>query len=167
MSVSHSPYGFLLKPVCISVADSFASLFRHKRAFVLSDGIIGDNNKDKLWISCPMHKRNYDLKGSSAGKCSNDDTVSIATFPAESREDGMVYVKLPPVEELDGVLGTEKWRIKSEGEVDPFESLDKRFKPMKGRKGTTSSHLTNGLGSHGKAQQILVGGERGSSGMDW
>lgn len=138
----------------------------HKRAFVLSDGLIGDDN-DKLWISCPLHKRNYDLKGENAGKCSNDESVNIATFPAESREDGLVYVKLPPVEELDRVLGTEKWRVKREGEENPFQSLDKKLKPMKGRKGVSASHLPSGIGAHGKAQAILVGGERGASRMDW
>ena len=101
----------------------------HKRAFVLSDGLIGDDNKDKIWISCPLHKRNYNLKGENAGKCNNDESVNIAMFPVEAREDGLVYVKLPPVEELDGVLGTEKWRIKKEGEQNPFESLDKKLEP--------------------------------------
>ena len=38
----------------------------HKRAFVLSDGLIGDDVKtDKLWVSCPYHKRNYELKGAA------------------------------------------------------------------------------------------------------
>ena len=139
----------------------------HRRAFVLSDGLIGDNEKGKFWVSCPIHKRNYELGGENAGKCSNDEAVNIATFPAEAREDGMVYVKLPPVEELDGVLGTEKWKVKSEGEQNVFESLDKKFKPMKGRKGVSASHLSNGLGAHGKAQAILVGGGSGSNGIDW
>ena len=140
----------------------------HKRAFVLSEGLIGGDNKaDKLWISCPMHKRNFQLNGDSAGNCSNDGSVNIATFPVEAREDGHVYVKLPPVEELDSVLGTEKWRAKKEGEQKPFESLDRKLMPMKGRKGIHTSHLPNGLGDHGKAQAILAGGERGSGGMDW
>ena len=140
----------------------------HKRAFVLSDGLIGDDSKaDKLWISCPLHKRNFNLKGENAGTCNNDSSVNIATFPVEAREDGHVYVKLPPVEELDGVLGTEKWRIKKDGEQNPFESMDKKLKPMKGRKGVHASHLPNGLGAPGKTQAILAGGERGSAGMDW
>lgn len=142
----------------------------HKRAFVLSDGLIGDDYKtDKLWVSCPYHKRNYSLKGDDAGKCSSDESVNIATFPVEAREDGLVYVKLPPVEELDGVLGTEKWKIKKE-ETEahgPFEALDKKLNQMKGRKGIQASHLPNGLGEGLKAQAILAGGERGSNGMDW
>jgi len=43
----------------------------HKRAFVLSDGLIGEDDKGKLWVSCPFHKRNYDLNGDNAGKCAS------------------------------------------------------------------------------------------------
>lgn len=140
----------------------------HKRAFVLSDGLIGDDYKsDKLWVSCPYHKRNYELKGDNAGKCGNDESVNIATFPVEAREDGMVYVKLPPVEELDGVLGTSKFKITKEGEQNPFEGLDKKLKVMKGRKSVQASHLPGGLGEAAKANAILAGGERGAGGMDW
>ena len=110
----------------------------HKRAFVLSDGLIGDS-KDKLWVSCPYHKRNFELNGEQAGRCQNDEEVSIATFPVEEREDGMVYLKLPPVHELDGILGTKKWMVKKgESGEDPFSKLDKRLGAngvgMKGRK---------------------------------
>ncbi|KAK5167451.1 uncharacterized protein LTR77_007150 [Saxophila tyrrhenica] len=139
----------------------------HKRAFLLSDGLIGDNNSDKLWVSCPVHKRNFELKGETAGKCMNDESVNIATFPVEAREDGLVYVKLPPVEELDGALSTEKYKVKGDTETNPFEGIDRKIKPMKGRKGINPSHLPDGLGMHGKAQQILAGGERGSGGIDW
>lgn len=141
----------------------------HKRAFALSDGLIGDDSsKDQLWVSCPVHKRNFELKGENAGNCLTDSSMNIATFPVEAREDGLVYVKLPPVEELDSVLGTTKWRLSKEGEENPFEAMDKKLKPqMKGRKGLQTSHLPNGLGAPGKAQAILAGGEKGSSWMDW
>lgn len=106
----------------------------HKRAFVLSDGLIGDDiANNKLWISCPYHKRNYELSGSDAGKCGNDADVNIATFPVEERGDGWVYVKLPSVEELDGVLGTERWRIRKEEMPDPYESLDRKLGAMQGK----------------------------------
>jgi len=50
----------------------------HKRAFVLSDGLIGDDlANNKLWVSCPYHKRNYELSGDNAGKCANDESVNI------------------------------------------------------------------------------------------
>ncbi|KAF2713172.1 nitrite reductase [Pleomassaria siparia CBS 279.74] len=101
----------------------------HKRAFVLSDGLIGDDMaSNKLWISCPYHKRNYELGGPNAGKCGNDETVNIATFPVEARDDGWVYVKLPSVEELDALLGTKRWAIKKDETKDPFEALDRKLK---------------------------------------
>ncbi|KAF2793454.1 nitrite reductase [Melanomma pulvis-pyrius CBS 109.77] len=142
----------------------------HKRAFVLSDGLIGDDiANNKLWVSCPYHKRNYELGGENAGKCGNDETVNIATFPVEAREDGWVYVKLPSVEELDALLGTARWVVKKEETKDPFEALDRKLKAMqgKGRKGVAVSHLEGGLGEKGKAEVILAGGERGAGGLDW
>ena len=138
----------------------------HKRAFVLSDGLIGDDiANNRLWVSCPYHKRNYTLNGSDAGNCANDPEVNIAVFPVEEREDGWVYLKLPPVEELDGVLGTSKWMVKKDETEDPFKKLDAKLKGMKGRKPLQASHLEGGLGEKGAAKAILAGGERG--GIDW
>ncbi|KAF7113681.1 hypothetical protein CNMCM5793_003037 [Aspergillus hiratsukae] len=106
----------------------------HKRAFVLSDGLIGDDDAGKYWVSCPYHKRNFELNGEQAGRCSNDESMNIATFPVEERDDGWVYMKLPPVEELDSVLGTEKWKVKKGEAADPFQKVDKRYKGMRGKK---------------------------------
>ncbi|KAI4694144.1 uncharacterized protein J4E84_002725 [Alternaria hordeiaustralica] len=142
----------------------------HKRAFVLSDGLIGDDlANNKLWVSCPYHKRNYELSGDNAGKCANDESVNIAVFPIEERGDGWLYVKLPSVEELDSVLGTSKFKIKKSETEDPFVALDKKLQRMqlKGRKGMQVSHLEGGLGEKAKAAQILAGGERGAGGLDW
>ncbi|RDL42051.1 putative nitrite reductase [Venustampulla echinocandica] len=126
----------------------------HKRAFVLSDGLIGDS-KDKLWVSCPYHKRNFELTGEQAGRCMNDEEVSIATFPVEEREDGMVYLKLPPVHELDGVLGTKKWMVKKgESGVGAFEKLDKKIgrngMRVKGRKPFEATRLLETVGGPGE-----------------
>ncbi|PKY08837.1 nitrite reductase NiiA [Aspergillus campestris IBT 28561] len=106
----------------------------HKRAFVLSDGLIGDDDAGKYWVSCPYHKRNFDLNGEQAGRCSNDESMNIATFPVEEREDGWIYVKLPPVEELDSVLGTERWKVRKGEAPDPFEKYDKKYKGIRGKK---------------------------------
>ena len=147
----------------------------HKRSFVLSDGLIGDdlsssfpsssttitNNTDpKLWISCPNHKRNFTLNGSSSGTCINDADVSIATFPAEERDDGLVYVQLPPVEELDGVLGTAKWMVRRGETEDPFRKMDGLLKGMKARRPVRREDL----GGEGGAESGR--GERGER-MDW
>lgn len=100
----------------------------HKRAFVLSDGIIGDDlDSGAPFVSCPMHKRNYVLsadKDSGGGKCLNDENVSIATFPIEARGDE-IWLKLPPEEELDSLLGTSKWRVRKSEVPDKLASLDK------------------------------------------
>ncbi|KIH89775.1 hypothetical protein SPBR_00711 [Sporothrix brasiliensis 5110] len=123
----------------------------HKRAFVLSDGLVGEqaaaanencaSNGDsgggsKYWVSCPYHKRNFDLNGDMPGRCSSDDSLSIATFAAEERDDGWVYLNLPPVEELDALLGTSRWKTRKEEAGDPFQRLDQKLgKSQKGRKG--------------------------------
>lgn len=130
----------------------------HRRTFGLSDGLIGEStSKDcgedkKLWVSCPYHKRNFQLNGEvdiaakdkGAGSCSNDTSLSIATFAAEEREDGWVYLKLPPVEELDGVLGTVKWLVKANESQDPFASLDKKLGLKKGLRGQKMGGQTIG-----------------------
>lgn len=107
----------------------------HKRAFILSDGLIGETD-GKYWVSCPHHKRNFELNGNDAGKCSNDDSMNIATFPVEEREDGWIYVKLPPVSELDALLGTSRWKTMKKESCDPFERLDQKLTNScgKGRK---------------------------------
>jgi nitrite reductase (NAD(P)H) len=109
----------------------------HKRAFILSDSLVGEDTptpdspssegeeKPAPYISCPHHKRNFSL---TSGACKNDTDLSIATFDVEERADGMVYMKLPPVEELDAALGTKKWKVK-QGEAGPgqFAEVDKKI----------------------------------------
>ena len=138
----------------------------HKRTFALSEGLIGDEPASgKLWVSCPFHKKNFSLNGEGAGRCSNDEEVNIAVFPVEEREDGWVYLKLPPVGELDARLGTERWRVKKgESGEAPFKRLDEKLKGMKGRKPFEASHFVNGAGEGRAAREITVGG---NGGIDW
>ncbi|KAK4157031.1 hypothetical protein C8A00DRAFT_12081 [Chaetomidium leptoderma] len=117
----------------------------HKRAFVLADGLLGEQQEEatssssspngttttttsSAYISCPHHKRNFDL---ASGACRNDAAsgLSIATFDVQERtDDGMVYLKLPPVEELDAALGTKRWMVKK-GEAGPgqFAEVDRKL----------------------------------------
>ncbi len=104
----------------------------HKRAFILSDSLVGqsptDTNPDSLHISCPAHKRNFDLE---TGVCKNDTdpAMSVATFQVEERADSdgemWVWIKLPPAAELDAALGTTRWMLtkeeSGEGEWDGFD----------------------------------------------
>ncbi|OIW24361.1 nitrite reductase [Coniochaeta ligniaria NRRL 30616] len=153
----------------------------HKRAFVLSDGLVGedpppasgDSSCDKNpagastpWISCPHHKRNYDL---SSGACKNDAELSIATFPVEARADGLVYLKLPPVEELDAALGTTKWMVKKgESGPHPFEELDKKiqFKGLRAKKAGVRP-MVDERRMMRKPVELMAGGGGCGSAPDW
>ena len=150
----------------------------HRRTFGLSDGLVGEapssstsstasGTCDKYptyYISCPYHKRNFQLTGpvdfsenstgAGAGSCSNDSTLSIATFEAQEREDGWVYLKLPPVMELDNVLGTGRWVVKKEEGGKPFEEMDRRLKLRNG--GLRAGGMGNGMGMG----NVVVGGGR-------
>lgn len=127
----------------------------HKREFALSDGLIGDNDAGKYWVSCPHHKINFDLNGEQAGSCSNGEATNIATFLAEERADGWVYLKLPPVEELDALLGTERWKVRAGETADPFVKVDKILKGVKAKK--VVDIKVEVMGRHGGA----------SNGIDW
>lgn len=148
----------------------------HKRAFVLSDGLVGEETKDgdgdgsgdarapsvnsNPWISCPLHKRNYDL---GRGDCKNDGELSIATFEVEERPDGLVYLRLPPVEELDAALGTLRWKVrKGEGESQ-FEELDRKiqFKGHRARRPGVDPHVELPMR---QPVELMAGG---SAGLDW
>ncbi|KAK4166366.1 putative nitrite reductase [NAD(P)H] [Cladorrhinum sp. PSN259] len=150
----------------------------HKRAFILSDGLVGttpepsdstESKKSNPWISCPNHKRNFDLKD---GSCKNDEGFSIATFEVEERGDeGMVYVKLPPVEELDAALGTKKWMVKKgEAGKGQFEELDEKI-GYKGR-GRTKKAGVKAIGGplhvSRRPVELMVGNGNGcGSAPDW
>lgn len=87
----------------------------HRRAFVLSDGLIGEDDKGRDYVSCPLHKRNYLLSanaGEEGGSC-NDGDYSIMTFETKADEEkDMVLLKLPPTDALDAVLSTTKWMLR-------------------------------------------------------
>ena len=71
----------------------------HKREMVLARGLVGD--KDGLpKVACPIHKKSFDLE---SGRCLNDDTLGIVTFPVKV-ENGAVLVELPPEAELEAAL---------------------------------------------------------------
>lgn len=100
----------------------------HKRAFVLSQGIVGTDENNEVYVSCPLHKRNFivDDKSDDKGSCKNDASQSVVTFEVKE-ESGDIYLKLPPNGELDEVLGTSKWKVRK-GESKPsLEALDLKF----------------------------------------
>ncbi|WOO81680.1 Nitrite reductase [NAD(P)H] [Vanrija pseudolonga] len=81
----------------------------HKRAFVLDHGIVGDDTKGNLHVSCPLHKRNFRL---DTGECTNDDDYNVMSFDVREVAGGALEVLLPPMPELDAVLGTSKWMVR-------------------------------------------------------
>ncbi|KAN0061889.1 hypothetical protein ACQY0O_005883 [Thecaphora frezii] len=87
----------------------------HRRAFVLSDGLVGEDAQGRDYVSCPLHKRNYLLSAQAdegGGSC-NDGDYSIMTFEAKGDEvTDTVYLRLPPTEALDAVLSTTKWMLR-------------------------------------------------------
>ena len=73
----------------------------HKRAFVLSRGIVGDQAGVPK-VACPLHKKTFSL---DSGECLTSDTEDIRVFPVKVEGDD-VLVKLPATEQLDAVLAT-------------------------------------------------------------
>jgi nitrite reductase (NADH) large subunit len=74
----------------------------HRKAFVLSRGIIGDSG-GRPKVACPLHKRTFSLED---GSCLSGDEYSVRTFPVRI-EGETVLLDLPPAELLDKLLGTE------------------------------------------------------------
>lgn len=140
----------------------------HKRTFALSEGLLGDDMPScKLWVSCPYHKRNFTLNGIDAGKCLNDAELNIATFDAEERADGWIYLRLPPIDELDKILGIERWMVRKGEASEPFQQLDEKLKGVKGRKVFQKSHLENEneTGDKRPVRKMTRGGGDGE--LDW
>jgi len=74
----------------------------HKKAFVLSRGIIGDANGIPK-VACPLHKKNYSLQ---SGECLSGEDYSVRVFPVNV-EGKDVFLSLPPADVLDPLLATE------------------------------------------------------------
>lgn len=74
----------------------------HKKAFVLSRGIIGDVAGEPK-VACPLHKKTFSLND---GSSLQGEEYRIRTFPVKV-EGEQVYLQLPPTEVLDKVLATE------------------------------------------------------------
>ena len=80
----------------------------HKRAFVLSRGIIGSAGETPK-VACPLHKKTFSLQ---SGECLSGDEMSVKVFPV--RIDGdQVYLFLPPTDQLDALLATDLHAITS------------------------------------------------------
>jgi nitrite reductase (NADH) large subunit len=74
----------------------------HKRAFVLSRGIIGSQS-DVPKVACPLHKKTFSLE---SGECLSGDPLCVKVFPVKVVDD-QVYVHLPPAPQLNALLATD------------------------------------------------------------
>jgi len=74
----------------------------HKKAFVLSQGIIGETGGTPK-IACPVHKKAFSLE---SGKCLSGDEYEIRVFPVKVEAED-VFLELPPTTVLDQLLATE------------------------------------------------------------
>jgi nitrite reductase (NADH) large subunit len=74
----------------------------HKKAFVLSRGIIGNAGEEPK-IACPLHKKTFSLQ---SGESLQGEEYRIKTFRVKV-ENGKVYVELPPPDVLDPVMSTD------------------------------------------------------------
>ncbi|CAM9706285.1 unnamed protein product [Ascophyllum nodosum] len=83
----------------------------HKRALVLSQGIVGSKG-DIPKVACPLHKNNFDLQTGECLDHMGDENMKLMTFPVKI-EDGSVFLDLPPTSELDQLLATEKVMLPS------------------------------------------------------
>jgi nitrite reductase (NAD(P)H) len=128
----------------------------HRQAFVLDHGIIGNTPTGDLYVSCPLHKRNFSL---TEGKCLSDPDYQIIAFEARVVNDdgggGDIQLLLPPKDDMDSVLGTEKWMIRqAESEA-------------RGLSAATQVEMV-GIHGHGKSEEgNLVGGGCGDKRLEW
>jgi nitrite reductase (NADH) large subunit len=75
----------------------------HRREFVLSRGMIGDQH-GKPKVACPVHKKSFSLE---TGACLSGEEYAVRVFAVKVEGDD-VYLQLPPAEELDALLATAK-----------------------------------------------------------
>lgn len=80
----------------------------HKRAFVLSRGILGTHGEEPK-VACPLHKKTFSL---ASGTCLSGEEHAIKVFPVKIAGDEVMLL-LPPAEQLDAVLATELHCIKA------------------------------------------------------
>lgn len=74
----------------------------HRKAFVLSGGILGDAAGAPK-VACPLHKKTFSL---ATGESLQGEEYRIRTFPARVVGED-VQLKLPPTGTLDELLATE------------------------------------------------------------
>ena len=80
----------------------------HKRAFVLSRGILGTQGETPK-VACPLHKKTFSLQ---SGQCLSGEDHAIKVFPVKVVDDD-VFLLLPPQAQLDALLATDLHCVKA------------------------------------------------------
>jgi NAD(P)H-dependent nitrite reductase small subunit len=80
----------------------------HKRAFVLSRGVVGTQGEEAI-VACPLHKKTYSLE---TGACLTGEGYTVKVFPVRVAGE-RVELLLPPSEQLDALLATEVHCVKA------------------------------------------------------
>lgn len=103
------------------------------------------------YVSCPLHKRNYTL---NEGVCLNDSDYQILTFEARENPDNTeeIQLLLPPKEDVDAILGTEKWLVRQA----QSEAL-----------GLNAATQIEIVGAQGDVRSGGTGGGCGSNMLEW
>ncbi|THH10731.1 hypothetical protein EW146_g8277 [Bondarzewia mesenterica] len=130
----------------------------HRRAFVLDHGIVGDDANGNLYISCPLHKKNYSLDN---GDCFNDQEYKILAF--DVRQDGDdLLIQLPGEDELDTVLGMARWMVKA-ATAEAFGKNEGTQIEIVGPNGEGMDEALIG----GGCATVTAGGGCTTTGLDW
>ena len=98
----------------------------HKRAFVLSQGLLGDKAGTPK-VACPLHKKQFALADGRelVAPDAAGEPLAIITFPVRVDDaSGDVLLELPPTAELDAVLGTSHTRVTKTSCADAPKSGD-------------------------------------------
>jgi nitrite reductase (NADH) large subunit len=91
----------------------------HKKAFVLSRGIVGTQGEMPK-VACPLHKKNFSLQ---TGECVSGEDLSVKVFPVKIVEDE-VHLLLPPKGQLDALLATRLHCVTACNSRCPTEDAD-------------------------------------------
>ena len=75
----------------------------HRKAFVMSRGLIGETDGAVPKVACPLHKKTFSLE---SGECISGEDYQVDVFPVKV-EDSKVFLELPPPEVLDAQHATE------------------------------------------------------------
>ena len=77
----------------------------HKRALVLASGLLGNGPTNTPYVSCPMHKKNFDLATGDCMVPGEEEQYKLETFDVKV-DDDQVYLSIPSIEALNETLGS-------------------------------------------------------------